>query len=291
MSDCVQPVALLIADPSGSSPAGEAVEAWIRESGIGFARRSDVYRGLARALSHEQPIEAVLVGTDALADDEFEFFTVLCRARRNTLILVFGENAQKIVQALQHGASGLVTREALFDLLPKMQRMAETRILGDTAAVASEPEPTSPIVEPALGRTPPIPLASPGISAERPQISLEEADEDAEEPPSASEEDATGTVRVPWLRYQGGPARIAPGSAGESQARTDQAPTAGNHRRPQESTRPVAETNTVADEKLKVPPAAAKLPVPVPPECLEEYEPLLTEAELAALLGDDDLKK
>lgn len=70
------------------------------------------------------------------------------------------------------------------------------------------------------------------------------------------------SVRVPWLRYSGRPERKGPASPNAECAEAAEKRTAG----------PEAGNGAAARERER------------------GYEPLLTEQELAALLGDDDLE-
>ena len=110
-------------------------------------------------------------------------------------------------------------------------------------------------VEVPMPAAPPVSLEAvvPSVQVEKPPVEEvsalpDEAEEISEE---AESSEAPSTPRVPWLRYSDGPARTAP------MTRTPPPPT-------------------------PVPPAPK-----APPASESDCEPLLTEEELEALMGDD----
>lgn len=269
----VQPALLHIAGAVLlDSPEALAVEEWVQQAGMQVGRCPDVYLGLARILRNSPPqCDGVVVGVEDLSQSEFEFFSVLLRARRDMPVLVYGARVpDRVVRALEMGARGLATRDAILSLgaktQPREQREEPTAV---PIPAAAPPSPhrfrpfdfvkPSPVVEAApiiAAPTPPPPIATP-IPESKPMTAQENEVED-EPQDNAS---PVAAARVPWLRYAGAPARQRPAANAESR---EPAP---------------AERIHVVDS------ANGKRPRECPPQ--RDYEPLLTEQELAALLGDD----
>ncbi len=274
-------VVLHIAEFSSEPAETVQVEQWISQSGIEVARCSDVYLGLARALRSVglQPA-AVVVCVEGMAPEDFEFFTLLTRARRELPVLVYGARSpERIVRALQSGAGGLISRDAIVSLSAKLERRAATMEIVDAAP------PTGPVVSPSPPKSPepekpglvaeaPPPVAAPPVAPPSAQIPEAPA---ASPPPGAigtnddiaelpddnapSHTPSASGARVPWLRYNGGPERQRP-PTGKKQE-DNGTPEGGK------------EVEVRSSASLR--------------QCDEDrdYEPLLTEQELAALLGDD----
>lgn len=282
-----RPVLLhIVPTAAADSPDAKAIAQWCNEAGLDVEHCPHVYLGLAKILrkrntscgsAYTAPVVGVVVLVDDLTAAEFEFFTLVERNRRDVPVFVYGpRSADKVVQALQSGARGLATREALAALRSRHPETDDAVESPDQppAVTATGIKPVIPI-DPARGYAdtglePPRELsqkvanpenqvpkssvspsrAAPAAASPAP-VSLEDADEDSEEP--------ANVVRVPWLRYNGGPERTAPG----------------------QRVKPTAANETPRTEE---PPVELFSP---PCSMSEVYEPLLTEQELAALLGDE----
>lgn len=273
----VQPALLHIAGAAQFDlPEALAVEEWVTQAHLEVERCPDVYLGLARALRYSQlQCHAVVVGVEDLSPGEFEFFSVLARARRDLPVLVYGARVpDRVIRALEMGARGLATQEAILSLEARIQSRDQSDQSEEPAAVpipaAAPPSPhrprpfdfvkPSPVVEAAPTITVPTPPAhtEAPIVESKPTIAREDEVED-EPQDNAS---PIAAARVPWLRYSGGPARQRPGSANTE------------HKEPASADR-IHNVDSANGKRLR--------------ECGSErvYEPLLTEQELAALLGDD----
>ncbi|MBI3835038.1 MAG: hypothetical protein HY287_11980 [Planctomycetes bacterium] len=80
---------------TGGAPPAD-LERWLASAPFTIDTLSDVYRGLARALtSSDYEIQAVIVGVDNLAGAEFEFFSILARQSPNSLICIYGSESQR----------------------------------------------------------------------------------------------------------------------------------------------------------------------------------------------------
>lgn len=267
---------------SFESPEAVAVENSARQCGIGVERCGDVYVGLARALKNlPAKSVAVVVCVAGMPPEQFEFFELTSGRQRDLTVLVYSaQSPERVVRALQAGASGLFSHEAVCALAVKRKRRNEVM------ETPTKKSPAQPSIQIPAGNS----LSRPGIQTptgeaepegKRQQISLDaasigdtstsseiinhpSAEKDSEESRarsvnSESEEQAQG-VRVPWLRYNGGPARRKPGLAPDPQS---------NAAPPEiEKEKPLADMEKACGDDV-------------------QYEPLLTEQELAALLADD----
>lgn len=282
----------LILHIAGSSSPDTPVEQWIAQAGLESVRCPDVYVGLARALHNLPGLCGVIVDTDNLSISEFEFFAILSRTRRELALLVHGSrHPDRVVRALESGARGLATREALVALAGAMNRRSSPSTLPVAAPASAEAAPSSArqapdvvpatapqipaIVTPVRAPIEPHPPAQQPVQ-EQAEVSLE--DTPSGEPSSDSSEGdsaaAASEARVPWLRYTGGPVRQAPGEAARP-VRERVRPAAA----------PAVESAPASTPK---PPDEFISPTVLKAACSpREYEPLLTEQELAALLGDD----
>jgi hypothetical protein len=143
----------------------------------------DVYRGLAGLLRpSSDPPQAVIVCLDGLGAPEFEFFSIVSKLRNDLKVYVYAaaRSESRIARAVELGAKGPVTREALAELAggPPVPMAVEAPV---RASERVTEKPVSPVI-------PPAPSA----------------------PPRIDEEDARKPARVPWLRYGDRPARVAP---------------------------------------------------------------------------------
>lgn len=212
----------------------------------------DVYAALARlGRADRTAVRAVFVCIDVIGAPELEFFAVVRRVARQVKVYVYGDDrcARRLAKAVERGAAGCVTDELIQDL-------AEINAAPEQTTVPSPPPVTAVAHESASwgGQVvvPPCPEEEVDGSSISPGHAAGECPEiDEEEPSLADESAAPEGVRVPWLRYADRPTRGAP--------RVDD-PAAGPV--PAESSRAVT------------------------PDMFRS-EPLLTEEELQALLGDD----
>lgn len=143
----------------------------------------DVYRGLALLLrpTSDSP-QAAIVCLDGLGTPEFEFFSIISKLRRDLKVYVYAaaHSESRIAKAVELGATGPVTREAVAELTcgPPVPMTVEHHVL--TSERVTD-KPVSPVF-------PPAPT----------------------EPSRIDEQDAPKPARVPWLRYGDRPARVAP---------------------------------------------------------------------------------
>lgn len=155
----------------------------------------DVYRGLAGLLRpSSDPPQAAIVCLDGLGAAEFEFFSIVSKLRRNLKVFVYAaaRSQSRMARAVELGATGPVTREAL----------AELRAAPPVSSTVEAPARVSERVMEHL--------ASPAI-AQHGHASVDHATPPAPaEQPRVDEDDVRKTARVPWLRYTDRPTRVAP---------------------------------------------------------------------------------
>jgi hypothetical protein len=200
----------------------------------------DVYRALARLAGSEvSRFRAVIVSLDGLDPSEFEFFSLVARLQRDLPVYVYAgpRSDSRVQKALDLGAAGRVTTEVIDSLAPP-----------EEDRVASDEEAGEPQIHPAPDVAPPqaAPAKESPIAAEETEPAPADRDEEHRKVEGGT---VQGSVRVPWLRYEGRPARTAP-------------------RQADRPTQPAPEPETEA-------PASGV------------HRPLLTEEELQALIGDD----
>ena len=228
----------------------------------------DVYRGLARvcaADSSQSPsdsdLRAIVVCVDDLGPAELEFFSIVSRLRRTLPVFVYGQERYnfRVAKAIELGASGHVTAAAIHSVAGSREPPRPESGLADdrtTQATTGTTREASGIQPP-----PPPPTKSLADSIEpEPQALPVEPDEGAAVVPEAEttqEQPARTRARVPWQRYADRPTRIGP-----------------------QRTPPSPPTPSVETPKPGEDPALETSPAP-------SSAPLLTEAELQALLGDD----
>ncbi len=256
----------------------------------------DVYRGLARLCRKEQETSpwAVVVCVDGLGPTEMEFFSIVSRMCHDVDVYVYGgdHSTSRVAKAIELGASG----EATEDVIRKLAAPPSTPV---PESLVTKPHPDVSCEAPAVERSGPREASqgtppSPGATVRSAAISRSERDastpserratnsdeqgaavsdepetttptkppvttsietsapsarktEDGKE--KADDESSDGTVRVPWLRYKDGPVRTPP------------------ERRTSSSDAPAASQRVTSKASPQ--------------------EPLLTEEELQALLGDD----
>jgi hypothetical protein len=263
-----------------------AVEQWVTDAALEVVRSEDMYMGLAKAMGKSSGrFVAVIVCTEDCSPSDYEFFSILARARRDLPVYVYGSKSpDRVVRALESGARGLASRDAVAALSSRLAWRADSLQLDTQSAVIS-PRAASPhdaFIAPA--GAPPECLdegkvcsrdetasfhlsPSKAAVANKDEAAATEAGashgETEGEDSVAEEADSGASARVPWLRYSGGPERKRPSSSNDERRVS----------RP-DSPAPVAQASNGS---------ARVAPIP----CERHYEPLLTEQELAALLGDD----
>ena len=232
----------------------ERIDELLEATGLRVAVFTDVYRGLARLARLAQDgearslLRAVLVQVDDLGPPEMEFFSITSRVLARTPVLVYGSDR------LQSRVELALERGATDRASPEII----TRLAAHGAASTNDD--TADRDAPA-----PMPMAQPG----QPGVDLESdaATEPVafpevvrDDPPPRTdqpENETTAPTRVPWLDYETRPVRQAP-------RRTVPQPTSAVE--PKEDYQP-------EEASARKRPSAT--------------EPLLTEEELRALIGDD----
>jgi hypothetical protein len=177
----------------------------IRGAGFEVAAYPDLYRALARVCGCRCPeLSAVVVCVDGLDADQFEFFQIASRRQRAVPLYAYAPDhaGSSIELAIRSGAAGGISPETV------------ERVLAGAAEVAPQPQTVRSTDN---GRSTPheTPAATVG------EQSSHEAASDAitKVPAEAADDDVvtrtqpTNSVRVPWLRYEGGPKRTPPQKA------------------------------------------------------------------------------
>jgi hypothetical protein len=249
------------------SPEAAGVENSASQCGFEIERCGDVYVGLARALKNS-PIKpvGVVVCVAGMPPEQFEFFELTSRAHDLTVLVYGAQSPERVVRALQAGASGLFSHETMAALGARSKRRSEGLETKEKSAPQSPKAEEKPAEAPPEARRKEVftGVAPVRDAASQPNWVDHSTEEDSREG-RASEVDGGSEnsqgVRVPWLRYESGSVRRKPGGVAT----------------PQEGPVP----SEIEQEK----PSNGELEK----VCADEthYEPLLTEQELAALLGDD----
>ena len=283
-------MAILHICSSSLPPSGEAlaIEKWVVEAGLEVVRCDDLYMGLAKAMGKMAGrFLAVVVCVEDCSPDDCEFFSILAKSRRDLPVYVYGSRSpDRIVRALESGARGLASRDVVQALSSRLQWRTDFPVpdlepaVTPSRSASPQRDFVGPVVE--SGRCVEKPEACTLDEGAASTLSpsedvVEKEDEPHADPANDSdgeghddaaedervEEERSG-ARVPWLRYSGGPERKRPPSANEN--------------RPRAHAESPAPRTHASNGSAKTPPRAA---------CERTYEPLLTEQELAALLGDD----
>jgi len=215
----------------------------------------DVYRGLARLCRVDlDPPFAVLVCVDALLPGEYEFFSVASSIRRNVPIYVYGGrgSASSIAEAIELGATGEATLDAVESLIratsvPQAEPVPADREEDPGSADLERIAASEFLPMPAPACQEPAAVETIAGSTEGEPSSVAADDGPKEKSAEAAPPDQ---ARVPWLHYADRPAREGP-----------------KRRSPPASGPDDSEEET------------ARLAAP--------HAPLLTDAELEALMGDD----
>lgn len=220
----------------------------------------DVYCGLARLCrgGDEAPYAAI-VCVDGLGPTELEFFSIASRTSRGVGVYVYGaqRSTDRIAKAIELGATGRATVEVIQSVtalaVPPIPVRLVSPSTSDAGSDKAAPQTTAPTEQPSL-EAPATDAPSERVAA----ISDGPAFPPSDTPSSTDSSDREGLdeparagspARVPWLSYHDRPKRTAP---------------------PQ---REPARDEPVAAEHTETRPSS--------------HEPLLTEAELQALIGDD----
>ncbi len=250
---------LHIRPDSHGSASADNMSALLESVALSVEVCGDVYRGLARLCRKGDdrqagwPVfRAAIVCVDDLGTPEFEFFTVVSRACReiDTYVYGHGQSATRIARSIELGATGRATEDVI-------------RALANTAVVESSQDPVSKAEADTLQPAEVDDLLVDGADdnpgdAHAPRDSTWQAPsvtDEVEEPVVADEFEQTANIEVPsspvpvpWLSRSNLPRRTAPG-------------------------RPTPNDEPGTQETASAQPS--------------RHEPLLTEAELRALVGDD----
>lgn len=254
----------------------------------------DVYRALAAIGSNEPALVIVDVGW--LPSVGFEFFEIMARSHPDVALLVTAptEGDARVRDALARGARSRVSVDAISDCLPRPVEMKPAPLVGERSAAPIDEIPSDTFAsagnvfdaelderlnaaldavdEPAAEVPEGIRTGVEADAEPAPALAAdEESDEvnDADAHAGDNDDDdgpADSRTRVPWLRYDDRPKRTPP-------QRTP----------PQRTTPPAAATpEPAAPPRVESPRLAPERVEPARPR---RDEPLLTEEELAALLG------
>jgi len=250
------------------NPCGQGADAMLSAVCGEYDVATDVYRGLALIGLHRKaaPTEdalprAVVICVDELGPAEFEFFSLVPRIRPGLPVFVLGsEHLQsKVEQALKLGATGVASTSALIQGLKTRRGDPQSApVTPDGKGKRKEdiPESVSPQqqanADPAEAKAEPakVELTEPSpVAHPKPSAPSVVDAEATEEDGRDGDETRPVSVQVPWMRRANGPKRVAPQRAAPS---------------------PLRESHT-------------------PPTHDEDGPdgPLLTNAELQALIGDD----
>ena len=247
-NDAVQPTVLHIAgSPLGASPEALAVEKWIEQSGMGVSRCPHVYLGLAHTLGDSSG-ELIAIVVQVEDLSPGEFEFFSLVAQTRRNLPVLVYGSRRPELVVRAMQSG-ATGLATRELVLALGARCEQQTKSNEPAIAQPPAAIPTVLEP-----PKTMDANMGDSAAQNAVHTERIDIEPKE-----DADRTESARVPWLRYSDGPER--------------QRPTSKEDRRGSPSIRDAHDAQTSNGS---------------PPDDDERrYEPLLTEHELAALLGDD----
>jgi len=172
------------------------MEAALRAAHCEVVGCPDVYRALARLGGSERgQFCAVIVCVDLMDTAQSEFFQLAVRRHRRVPVYVYGQaHAQSKLELAQHlGAKDTIRPETVDKALPYFAPTPAVRQeVAPAASARSEPA-AEPTAEPA-----PEDLAAPGEVT------------DSGDRSAGEQEEPSRPVRVPWLRYDGGPTRLPP---------------------------------------------------------------------------------
>jgi hypothetical protein len=292
--------------------------------GTSVASCGDVYRGLARALRSE-PDAVCVVALDDLTADEFEFFTILNRERPDVTVLVYSAvpdsgrpSSDREAEAIRLGATMRLADHRVAEPLKQPATPQD-----DAPEECVEPVQTNEAseldlsgsradtldFEPDLEDVPVEDFADPQVVEDEVDEEVVEntADETGQDSPDDSPADPE-RPRVPWLAYGNSPARRKPpGQNGPERVRPQSSnPTSASEpinsgdptsaANPPGAFKPNGEANKSPDANgsdsthphaLDPVGATDETPAPFRSRQPQDYEPLLSEEELEALIGDD----
>ncbi len=180
-----------------SHEAAERIAKALAHTGCHVDECPDVYRALVRICRPgAHPPDAVVVCVDWLEAGQFEFFQLATGRRPAVPIYVYAEtcNHTKIELAVRLGANGEIGADTAGQVLPGQ---SGTQSVSGPAARAASPTADPP-------PSPAEPRSRPAAVEQKPI--------------------GTGTVRVPWLRYEGGPTRVPPAKPDAGPPQPDRSP-------------------------------------------------------------------
>ena len=244
-----------------TTDSGRETQRKLQATGAQVESCEDVYRGLARIMrSLAARPAAVVVCVDGIGSAELDFFRLISRFDSSLPVYVYGgsRSESRAVRAIEFGATGRLTDTILesFEPAPTSPLLPDSgRVPSDTSRAREDAEPTESAEE--VERVCDDPKGEPAVEEIRPVPLPPEQAATPVSPVDGDQSDdrdvPSAPVRVPWLRYDDHPVRRPP-STREAKSR---APASDAEDRPS------------ADG--------------------DSYEPLLTHAELEALIGDDDI--
>lgn len=309
-----QPVLLHVAPSDGSD--GHTVSQWIRAADLRTRHCDDVYRALAYLGRRGNAIPGVVVNVTTLGSPEMEFFSIMAREFRAARVLVYGDDRSdsKVARALELGATGRADQSAIQGLQRDSAPPTVCDGSGDSDDTSAEVESVDDIDRPAVADgpatsasrrrngDPDIADSAPGAAAPyavRSQSCVVQqgggrtgsddaaapidAEDDARFPRSAAGSD--DRIERGWtVPRDDDHGDLATEAVGEG----DGNGVVGEDSRSASERMPAGEVRVpwkkYADAPVRLPPLRADNAVePVP----SEYRPLLSDEELAALLGDD----
>lgn len=266
---------LLIHQPAFDRPssaiAADSIESLLLSSPLHVDHCGDVYRGLARlGQSGSEAYDIAIIGVDGFSPVELEFFSIVALRYPHISVYVYSRHSSRVRldRAIELGAAGLASAELIRSIVDTQTTTAPTQkniqnenaqtpqqlIAGETPHEHTEE--TSVEISTPQNITPQD-IVIPEIPVVEDEV-YEEQEESFEledvEPQSESQDEPTAPARVPWNRYRDTPARQAP--------------------HPKSMHQPTQTHKTINDN-----------PQLTPRRSIDE--PLLTEEELEALLGDD----
>ena len=309
-----QPVLLHVAPPNGSDD--HTVSQWIRAADLRTRHCDDVYRALAYLGRCGDAVPGVVVNVTTLGSPEMEFFSIMAREFRAARVLVYGDDQSdaKVAHALELGAAGRADQSAIqgmqWDSAPPTvcdgagdsdDTSAAVESVDDLErrAAADGPETSASrrrngdpdIADSAPGTAAPYAVRSQscvdqqggGRTGSDDAAAPIDAEDDARFPRSAADPDdrIERGWTVPRDDDHGDLATEAVGEGDGDGVVGEDSPSAID-RMPKGDVR--VPWKKYADAPVRLPPRRADDEVqPVP----SEYQPLLSDEELAALLGDD----
>lgn len=270
-------------DRPPAAVTSDSIESLLQSAPLDSEHCSDVYRGLARiGRADSQSPDIVIVCVDGYSPVEMEFFSIVSRIHRQISIYVYSRQSSRvrIDRAIELGAAGMASAELIQSIIesetatpnrihhdedmeisstispPKNIIAGDTHTKNDGIETSEQTEHTeeipSQVVEPESNQMDSQNDMKKSYDQEPfdQKIDDHELDEKDELKP---EDEYTKPARVPWIRYQDGPSRGAPEQS-------------------------LPRTQPVEPSKISSQPVITKRKID---------EPLLTEEEIQALIGDD----